>query len=64
MNEPRIDLPQNPSKTHILHAAICADNYSDWLLVEATRWRELSHDLYDQVDDITEKAKEMHQYER
>lgn len=62
MNEPRIELPEHPSKTQILHAAMCAGNYSDRLLVEATKWREISHELYDQVDDICEKQKRFHNH--
>jgi hypothetical protein len=55
--EPVMDLPRNASRTEVLHAAISADNYSDWLLVEATIWRERAHDLFDQVDDLMEKQK-------
>ena len=57
--EPVMDLPANASKTEVLHAAISADNFSDWLLVEATIWRERAHDLFDQVDDIMEKQKQV-----
>jgi hypothetical protein len=57
--EPVMDLPENASKTEVLHAAISADNFSDWLLVEALIWRERAHDLFDQVDDIMEKQKQV-----
>jgi len=55
--EPIMDLPRNATKTEVLHAAISADNFSDWLLVEAMIWRERAHDLFDQVDDVMEKQK-------
>jgi hypothetical protein len=58
-SEPVMDLPVNASKTEVLHAAISADTFSDWLLVEATIWRERAHDLFDQVDDIMEKQKQV-----
>lgn len=57
--EPVMDLPEGASRTEILHAAISADNFSDWLLVEATIWRERAHELFDQVDDLLEKQQEV-----
>lgn len=64
MDEPRIDAPEDLSKTEILYAALCASTRSDRLMIEAQQWREISHDLFERVDDITEKAKVMHRYER
>lgn len=58
-SEPVMDLPRNATKTEVLHAAISADNFSDWLMVEAMIWRERAHDLFDQVDDIMEKQKQV-----
>lgn len=55
--EPVMELPRNATRTEVLHAAISADNFSDWLMVEATIWRERAHDLFDQVDDLLEKQK-------
>jgi hypothetical protein len=55
MIQPPMDLPDDATRTEILYAAICADNFSDWLLLEATFWRERAHDLFDQVDDLMEK---------
>lgn len=55
--EPVMDLPRNATRTEVLHAAISADNFSDWLMVEAMIWRERAHDLFDQVDDLLEKQK-------
>lgn len=57
MIQPPMDLPEDATRTEILYAAICADNFCDWLLVEATIWRERAHELYDQVDDLMEKQK-------
>jgi hypothetical protein len=57
MIEPPMDLPDNATRTEILYAAICADNFCDWLLLEATIWRERAHELFDQVDDLMEKQK-------
>lgn len=62
--EPVMDLPANASRTEILHAAISADNFSDWLLVEATIWRERAHELFDQVDDLMEKQVEVMKHGR
>jgi hypothetical protein len=57
MNEPIIELPERPTKTQVLHAAICADNHCDRLMVEALRWRERAHDLFDLADEMQGKGK-------
>jgi hypothetical protein len=51
-----IELPENPTRTQVLYAALCASNHSDRLLVEALQWRELSHELFEQVDEMKGKA--------
>jgi hypothetical protein len=52
LTPPIIELPQNPTLTQVLYAAIAADNYSDKLMVEALIWRERSHDLFTKVDEM------------
>lgn len=51
---PIIELPEHPSTTQLIHAAISADNYCDKLMVEALQWRERAHDLFSRVDEMQE----------
>jgi hypothetical protein len=56
MADPILELPQNPTRTQVLHAAISADNHCDRLMVEALQWRERAHDLFDLADEMQGKG--------
>jgi hypothetical protein len=52
MDDPIIELPENPTKTEVLLAAAKAKNYADELQREVWQWRGMSEKLFDRADEM------------